>query len=176
MSDLIERLLRRTFRPTRDMVQAFNEQGNLTEGDSRLHAEAAAEIERLRTENAHLKTVMVAAAEEIHAHWEAHCDVEGYGPANLTRRLEEGIPSEYAYTAGDFERLRKRLEEAEADARRLREVLPRLIAGIDHLAEIARLWEPDHSSGADRRGWLLAKDAADDARAALSTEPTEEKR
>ena len=30
-------------------------------------------------------------------------------------------------------------------------------------AEIARQWEPDHSSGADRRGWVLAKDARDDA-------------
>lgn len=42
-------------------------------------------------------------------------------------------------------------------------VMLRMVAGIDHLAEIARQWEPDHSSGADRRGWLLAKDARDDA-------------
>lgn len=49
-----------------------------------------------------LKTVMIAAAEEIAAHWEAHCDAEGYGPQNLLRRLEEGIPSEYGYTAGAF--------------------------------------------------------------------------
>lgn len=39
----------------------------------------------------------------------------------------------------------------------------RMAAGIDHLSEIARQWEPDHSSGAERRGWLLAKDARDDA-------------
>lgn len=49
-----------------------------------------------------LKTVMIAAAEEIAAHWEAHCDAEGYGPQNLLRRLEEGIPSEYGYMAGAF--------------------------------------------------------------------------
>ncbi len=42
-------------------------------------------------------------------------------------------------------------------------VMLRMVAGIDHLAEIARQWEPDHSSGADRRGWVLAKDARDDA-------------
>lgn len=48
MSDIVERLLRRTFRPTRDMVQAFNEQGNLTNGDALLHEDAAAEITRLR--------------------------------------------------------------------------------------------------------------------------------
>lgn len=45
----------------------------------------------------------------------------------------------------------------------MREVMLRMIAGIDHLAEIARQWEPDHSSGADRRGCVLAKDARDDA-------------
>lgn len=42
-------------------------------------------------------------------------------------------------------------------------VMLRMVAGIDHLAELARQWEPDHSSGADRRGWVLAKDARDDA-------------
>jgi hypothetical protein len=66
---------------------------------------AAAELRRLHEENARLRTVMVAAAEEIAAHWDAHCDGEGYGPANLMRRLEKGIASEYAYTAGDFVRL-----------------------------------------------------------------------
>jgi len=45
----------------------------------------------------------------------------------------------------------------------MREVMLRMMAGIDHLAEIARQWEPDYSSGADRRGWVLAKDARDDA-------------
>lgn len=48
-----------------------------------------AEVERLKGENANLKTVMVAAAEEIHQHWDAHCDAEGYGPTNLIRRLEK---------------------------------------------------------------------------------------
>jgi hypothetical protein len=57
-----------------------------------------------------LKTVMVAAAEEIAAHWNAHCDAEGYGPQNLLRRLEEGIPSEYGYTAGAFAALTAELE------------------------------------------------------------------
>lgn len=42
-------------------------------------------------------------------------------------------------------------------------VMLRMVAGIDHLAELARQWEPDYSSGADRRGWVLAKDARDDA-------------
>lgn len=74
-----------------------------------LHAqqEAAAELRRLDEENRNLKTVMVAAAEEISAHWDAHCDSEGYGPVNLLRRLEEGIPSEYGYTAGAFEKLER---------------------------------------------------------------------
>lgn len=42
-------------------------------------------------------------------------------------------------------------------------VIVRMAAGIDHLSETARQWEPDHSSGADRRGWVLATEARDDA-------------
>lgn len=63
------------------------------------------EIYGLRAEARLLKTVMVAAAEEIAAHWDAHCDEEGYGPANLMHRLERGIPAQYGYKAGDFARL-----------------------------------------------------------------------
>jgi hypothetical protein len=66
-----------------------------------------ARIAELEQQAEAFKTTMVAAAEEIAAHWEAHCDAEGYGPQNLLRRLEEGIPSEYGYTAGAFEQLRK---------------------------------------------------------------------
>lgn len=61
----------------------------------------------LRNKIDSLKTVMIAAAEELHKHWDAHCDAEGYGPSNLMHRLEQGIPSEYLYKAGDFERLRQ---------------------------------------------------------------------
>ena len=49
-----------------------------------------AEITRLAQENLRLRTVMMAAAEEIGDHWEAHCDEEGYGPQNLQRHLREG--------------------------------------------------------------------------------------
>lgn len=79
------------------------------------HAQGLRErIAELERDNANLKTVMVAAAEEIHAHWDAHCDAEGYGPQNLMRRLEEGIPSEYGYTAGAFAAQQKRISELEA--------------------------------------------------------------
>jgi len=74
--------------------------------ESFIHAHAAAVSAAKNAEIANLKTVMIAAAEEIQAHWDAHCDAEGYGPANLMRRLEEGIPSQYGYTAGAFEQLR----------------------------------------------------------------------
>ena len=93
-------------------------------GTRSLCAQAAAEISRLRAEAAELRSVMIAAAEEIQAHWPAHCDDEGYGPANLMRRLEEGIPSQYAYTAGDFERLRA---EAEALRKALQEAVHQAI-------------------------------------------------
>ena len=80
----------------------------------------ADEGDALRAEAANLRTVMVAAAEEIAAHWQAHCDADGYGPANLMHRLEEGIPSEYGYTAGAFAALRAENERLRADAERYR--------------------------------------------------------
>lgn len=72
--------------------------------------ELKAENERLRNQIENLHSVMVRAAEEIAEHWDAHCDKDGNGPVNLLRRLEEGIPSEYAYKAGDFARLRAEVE------------------------------------------------------------------
>lgn len=77
-----------------------------------------AERDALREEVANLKTVMIAAAEEISEHWQAHCDAEGYGPANLMRRLEDGIPAQYGYTAGRFRELQAQVARLEADARR----------------------------------------------------------
>lgn len=50
-------------------------------------------------------------------------------------------------------------------------IMARMGAGIDHLAEIARQWEPDHSSGADRAGWVRATDAAKDARRLMAEIP-----
>lgn len=100
--------------------------------DRTIAGAAIAEVERLREENAELRTVMVAAAEEIHAHWGAHCDSEGYGPANLMRRLEEGIPAEYGYTAGRFAELQA---ESAAERRKvgaLREALRPLWPVIEH--------------------------------------------
>lgn len=111
--------------------------------------EMHAEIERLRGVNSGLRTVMIAAAEEIHEHWAAHCDAEGYGPANLMRRLEDGIPAEYGYTAGAFARL-----TAEREA--LREALQ---AAYDALS----ISYPLHSCDMDKRGTVLSQ-----ARAALA--------
>jgi hypothetical protein len=54
-----------------------------------------------------LKTVMIAAAEEIQDHWEAHTDKEGYGPSNLMLRLEKGVAENYlGYSAGAFAKLK----------------------------------------------------------------------
>lgn len=76
-------------------------------------AALAAQAEAHKAEVERYKSTMIAAAEEIHAHWDAHCDAEGYGPQNLQRRLEEGIPAGYGYTAGAFATL-----TAERDALR----------------------------------------------------------
>ncbi len=70
----------------------------------------------------------------------------------------------WPYDATDrVQELIGQLGAKELECHRLRDVVLRLIVGIGHLSEIARQWEPDHSSGADRRRWLLAKDARDDA-------------
>jgi uncharacterized coiled-coil protein SlyX len=71
-------------------------------------------IAELEAENANLCTVMMAAAVEIQEHWDAHCDAEGYGPANLVRRLENGYPEQYGYDAQTMVRQDKRIAELEA--------------------------------------------------------------
>jgi hypothetical protein len=92
------------------------EQQSLVREIDNLHglAQEANDLAALKAENENLKTVMIAAAEEISAHWEAHCDADGYGPATLLRRLEKGIPSEYGYTAGAFAKLKAELDRAKA--------------------------------------------------------------
>ena len=64
-----------------------------------------ARVALLEQENKQLKSTMIAAAEEIALHWDAHCEEDGYGPSNLIQRLEKGIPAKYSYSAGDFVRL-----------------------------------------------------------------------
>ena len=76
-------------------------------------AEQSARIAELEAEITNLHTTMMAAAVEIHAHWDAHCDSEGYGPANLMHRLERGIASQYGYDA-------KTLQRAESERDQLR--------------------------------------------------------
>ncbi|WP_236175961.1 hypothetical protein [Pseudomonas pseudonitroreducens] len=69
-----------------------------------------AEAQALREEISRLHSTMVAAAEEIHEHWDAHCDEEGYGPSNLMYRLEKCIDADYpGYTAGAFAQLREQV-------------------------------------------------------------------
>lgn len=113
-------------------------------------------------DNANLRTVMIAAAEEIATHWTAHCNAEGYGPINLLRRLQEGIAAQYGYTGGGWARINSELATlrtqlaamtAERDAERakvavLREVTAELevtirVMGLDseplaRMAENAR--------------------------------------
>jgi len=72
-----------------------------------------------------MQSVMIAAAEEIQRCWPAHCDKEGYGPANLMHRLEKGIPSQYGYTAGAFAKL-------EAENKALMEALKNMREWLSH--------------------------------------------
>lgn len=98
-------------------------------------------------EIARLKTVMIAAAEEIHAHWDAHCDAEGYGPANLMRRLEEGIPAEYGYTAGAFAELKAEVERLRAAADAALAAAPPAPDAQARDAARYRLWRDAYANG-----------------------------
>lgn len=82
-------------------------------------AEQEAEILRLRSENETLYTTMMAAAVEIHGHWDAHCDSEGYGPSNLMHRLERGIASRYGYDAKTVVDMQAKIAEQEARIKEL---------------------------------------------------------
>lgn len=81
------------------------------------------ELKRVEEENNNLRSVMIAAAEEIQSQWQAHCDKDGYGPSNLMHRLEKGIAAYYSgYNAGQFTKLEEenrklseRIKELEGD-------------------------------------------------------------
>lgn len=62
-----------------------------------------AEVTRLARENLRLRTVMMAAYEEIGERWESHCDADGYGPQSLMRHLKDGT----GYYAGMVEKIKK---------------------------------------------------------------------
>ena len=66
------------------------------------------EITRLAQENLRLRTVMLAAHDEITERWEAHCDTEGYGPQSLVRHLRDGT----GFYPDMTERLRKGNDES----------------------------------------------------------------
>ena len=86
----------------------------IREKDEKLKALEMADNIMLTAKNeeiANIKSVIIAAAEEIQKHWQSHCDEDGYGPANLMRRLEKGIPSQYGYTAGAFMRQKELVDE-----------------------------------------------------------------
>jgi len=69
---------------------------------------------KLETHISKLELVMIAAAEEIQEHWQAHCDEEGYGPSNLMHRLENCVAANYdGYKSGQFTKLQERLKAAE---------------------------------------------------------------
>ena len=84
---------------------------NLNERN-RQQAERIAELE---AERDNLHTTMFAAAVEIQAHWEEHCDAEGYGPANLMHRLERGIASRYGYDAKTLQRVETERDQLRAE-------------------------------------------------------------
>jgi hypothetical protein len=105
--------------------------------------EAAAALEAQAAQIAELKSVMIAAAEEISAHWDAHCDAEGYGPSNLMHRLEQGIPSQYGYTAGAFAALKAERDALAAQIAERDAQTEALRAALSFYADPSRYYGPN---------------------------------
>lgn len=68
----------------------------MLESDLEIVEAALVDVTRLlhktEKENIKLRSMCIAAAEEIEAHWSSHCDNEGYGPINLVSRLKGVTP------------------------------------------------------------------------------------
>lgn len=129
------------------MDDAQSEINELREQNAKLEAE----VQALREEVGRLHSTMIAAAEEIHEHWDAHCDEEGYGPSNLMYRLEKCVDADYpGYTAGAFARLEQevaaleeengllRAELAECEALRARVVV---LPSVDSVMNIVMRYQ-----------------------------------
>ena len=110
------------------LIRGYREQIEALRLQNAMFATAAANIDRereaMRAEISDLHTTMMAAAVEIQEHWAAHCDEDGYGPANLMHRLERGIASQYGYTARTLV-----MVEAERDALRAELAITRRVIG-----------------------------------------------
>lgn len=87
-----------------------------------------------------LKSVMVAAAEEIKLHWMAHCDEEGYGPSNLLNRLEKGLASSYSgYKPGNIEKMEKEIAFLKEALSFSLQFIPRSTINVNRIAKIENL-------------------------------------
>lgn len=88
----------------------------------------SARVKALEADIENYLSVAMAAAVEIQEHWDAHCDEDGYGPANLMRRLENGFPASYGYTA-------KSLVEVTADRDALQARLDAMVQVPEPIAQ-----------------------------------------
>jgi hypothetical protein len=100
-----------------------------------------ARIESLEADKKNLRSTMIAAAEEIHLHWDAHRDAEGYGPTNLMHRLESGIAAEYGYTSGAFAELKEQASKHCARIAELESENATMKKAINYAAELKRFRE-----------------------------------
>lgn len=90
------------------------------------------ENEELKEKLKKLQSTCLAAAEEIQSKWDAHCDAEGYGPANLMRRLENGVGDYYSgYNAGQFTKLQSSNEAKDREIAELKEEYDKYIEEIE---------------------------------------------
>ena len=97
--------------------------------------QSQARITALEAEIEGLHTTMMAAAVEIQEHWGAHCDEDGYGPANLMRRLERRIDGGYGYSAKTVVQMDARIAALKARIKEQVKVMKQARSTIDSLRE-----------------------------------------
>jgi hypothetical protein len=149
--DKIKSLESETEALQKDFERQYQANFKLQEDNKRLNTFNTGQVlarEELKQKIKNLQTVMIAAAEEIQKHWQVHCDAEGYGPTNLMHRLEQGIPAQYGYTAGAFERQDKRIKELEEALRENRDNLVGLMNAClrNGIIDMSSIEQPGYQS------------------------------
>ena len=111
-------------------------------------------ITKLEAEIKGLHTTMMAAAVEIQEHWDAHCDEDGYGPANLMRRLEHGIDGGYGYSAKTFAQMDDRIVALKARIAKQIEVVRQARQALEREATVTPIGNHRRRNGSTRRRHL----------------------
>jgi len=118
---------------------------------------AAEDSERMRAELDGALATMMAAAVEIQEHWDAHCDMDGYGPANLVRRLEKGFcDAGYGYSASAVIELTNEIDKLNAELEQARRERDEAYERAAQVCDAMKSMSP-RKSYQDAAAWLAVR-------------------